>query len=657
VTTNSDANLDELPQGVEHVDRLVGTTVDRYEVVRFLGAGAFGVVYEVRHRKLGKRFAMKVIHEELACIPKFVARFEQEARACSFLEHPNCISVTDFGRHGDNVLYLIMEFVEGESLLDILERGPLDLGEALEITRQILLGLEHAHGAKIIHRDMKLENVMLVRSGDQRVVKILDFGIARVPVEGDSKITQAGVIFGTPRYMAPEQAMTTQVDERADLYAVGVMLWMMLLTESPIDAEGQVELLQKKLSEPAPALNERAPGKFPLALCALLDRALEREPSKRSASAREMRHDVEAVMGELQLRFSGEYTMPPIPASSVALRGDVSFAEQVHTREVNASILGASAAGRVMRSLRGALSWTTAQSRAWYTCDGLDSASWGQRVRGLVASPSGRRFGGLVLSGMVLLTLFWALVLREAPTSALVTLPAKGGPSVVGMGDGKRPVKPAGISPATEKRLMKVRLFLAKKACREAAIDLRNLVREQPKLAGAHYLLGASEVCRRRYLEGLLAYEQAVKLDGRYREDARVREDVQRMLRRRKTRAQAFTFVEKVLGKAGGVPLLVELASKEKKRKLRHRARKLLKGWGASRKVDWVSSLSLDLQQLSSCKAREEVVRKLHILGDPKALPVLRRARGARGGFLNIRRKNRCIRKAIDNAIAALEKR
>jgi tRNA A-37 threonylcarbamoyl transferase component Bud32 len=624
---------------------LVGRTIDeRYQVERQLGAGAMGAVYVVRHLRLGKRFAMKVIHGELAQVPEFVSRFEQEAKACSFLTHPSCIAVTDFGRAKTGELYLVMEYVEGEPLGDTLERGPLSLAEALTLTREVLEGLEHAHAAGIIHRDMKLDNVMRVEVGERLAIKILDFGIAKVPVSGpDGKLTQAGVIFGTPEFMAPEQAVSTQVDARADLYAVGVMLWRMLLVEPPLVAEDYVALLNKKLVEPAPALEEVAPGRFSPQLAAFVARALEREPGKRFATAREMIDALDALGEAPQLARRTTSTAAAISRTEAGLGARLDSLFRGTGRFVRGG--GSAAVGFVART-----------AQVFWRCEDFPgrSPSWGLRARALVTTSRGALVLGALLAPLLLIGLL--ALGDDEPTAALVTLPTIDEKAAAGSSAAKRPPRPKNIDSATEKRLLAVRLFLAKKACREATLDLRNLLRDKPKLAGAHYLLGAAEVCRRRYKKGLAAYRQAVRFDPRYRSDARIGEDLARMLRRRKLRKPVLDFIDAELGEAG-LKLLSTLASTHRKRRVRAAARKRLEARGAAGRIDEVAALSKDLLQTGSCKKKRSIVKRLQALGDVRALPALRRARRAKGGFLGWSKINRCIYRQLKEAIEALEAR
>ena len=214
---------------------LIGSIIsDRYRIERLLGEGGMGAVYQAEHTLMRKRMAIKVLHPEMTRLPEVVTRFEHEAMAAAHIDHPNVVNATDFGKIDDGSFFLALEYVEGKSLRDLVALGPLDLGRSLHIARQIAGALHRAHSLKIVHRDLKPENIMLVdREGDQDFVKVLDFGIAKVqigeltasamesPGPGQPVLTQAGMVYGTPEYMAPEQALGQPVDQRIDIYALG----------------------------------------------------------------------------------------------------------------------------------------------------------------------------------------------------------------------------------------------------------------------------------------------------------------------------------------------------------------------------------------------------------------------------------------------------
>src|SRR5687768_17603651 len=199
-------------------DSRVGAVLaDRYRIDSLLGEGGMGKVYAAEHVLMKKKLAVKVLHRELTTVPEVVARFEREAMAAANIENPNVAAATDFGKLPDGSVFLVLEYVQGKNLRDEIAAGPFALDRALHITRQIASALGSAHALNIVHRDLKPENVMLVEKGaDPDFVKVLDFGIAKVPIgevdrsaqnSKDAPITKVGMVFGTPEYMAPEQAL------------------------------------------------------------------------------------------------------------------------------------------------------------------------------------------------------------------------------------------------------------------------------------------------------------------------------------------------------------------------------------------------------------------------------------------------------------------
>ena len=239
-------------------DPLVGATVvGRYKVVRRIGEGGMGVVYEAEHIALGKHVALKVLRDDFTRKADLVERFKQEARSASIIGHENIIDVSDFGITEGGGIFFAMELLRGEDLADVLQRETrLPLDRTVRIVGQMCRALHAAHQKGIIHRDLKPENVFLVQKEERRdVVKVLDFGIAKMTTldaEG-RRLTQTGVIFGTPEYMAPEQARGQTLDLRVDIYATGVMLYEMLAGQVPFTGESFMAILTQHLfSEPRP---------------------------------------------------------------------------------------------------------------------------------------------------------------------------------------------------------------------------------------------------------------------------------------------------------------------------------------------------------------------------------------------------------------------
>ncbi len=277
---------------------------DRYRVIDELGEGGMSVVYRVEHMLLLKQMALKLLRPELSSLPSVVERFQLEARSVCQLDDPNIVRVTDFGRQPNGSLYLVMDYLEGESLAARLRhQGQLAPMTAVDVAVQILSGLSHAHRFGVVHRDLKPENIMLVPKFDRTQVKILDFGIAKLAAreEADSAkpITQAGTVFGTPRYMSPEQASAEPVDLRADLYAVGVILYECLSGQPPFDGPSAVKILAKVLTEDPPRLNLSEPNKrVGTEIEAVVMRALEKEKEDRFPTADAFRAALIKALGK-----------------------------------------------------------------------------------------------------------------------------------------------------------------------------------------------------------------------------------------------------------------------------------------------------------------------------------------------------------------------
>src|SRR5262249_23067548 len=291
-----------------------------------------------------KRVAIKVLLPEWTSAPEVIARFEREAVAAGAISHPNVATATDFGRLPDGAFFLVLEYVEGRTLRDELRAGRLELGRALAIARSIALGIGAAHAKGIVHRDLKPENVMLVsRDGDPDFVKVLDFGIARIEPRSNKTgaLTSAGAILGTPDYMAPEQALGKKIDSRADLYALGVILFEMLTGDCPF-VGGAVTLLQQHVLTPAPPLPPLVAERAPIDLRSLVARLLEKEPSARPASAAEVISVLDGCIAMLVAPKSVPLIVaaPPEAAATRAPRalGGARIGERVRqfTRELRA---------------------------------------------------------------------------------------------------------------------------------------------------------------------------------------------------------------------------------------------------------------------------------------------------------------------------------
>jgi serine/threonine-protein kinase len=314
--------------GAPVTDPFLGTVVgDRYRIVSRIGVGGMGAVYRAEHTMMRRDLAIKVLLPELSGKEEFARRFEREAESASRLAHPNIITVTDFGRTAEGSLFLAMEYLAGTSLSQAIAAGPLTLDRALSIERQILRALDHAHAAGVVHRDLKPENIMLVeRDGQRDVVKILDFGIAKVtePQSGGQALTQAGVIFGTPEYLSPEQALGEAVDARTDIYAAGVILFEMLAGRRPFESEDKVKIISMHLAHAAPRLRDVNPAvQVPVAFELLIQQAMEKSRDNRFASAAAFLQALDDAeeQGEAQLAEGADATLPAMDLAQPTRRG------------------------------------------------------------------------------------------------------------------------------------------------------------------------------------------------------------------------------------------------------------------------------------------------------------------------------------------------
>jgi serine/threonine protein kinase len=294
--------------------RLGAVLDDRYRVIEPLAAGGIGVVYRGERIKLGREVAIKFLHAWAAAEETFVKRFEREAMAMARLQHPNCAQVIDTGVHEDEP-YVVMELVGGEALIDLLDRGSVPAPRAIEIVRQVLAALDHAHAQGVVHRDIKPSNIQIMAStefGDQ--VKVLDFGLAKLMESAGSSLTGHFAV-GTPTYMPPEQSRGDDVDARTDLYATGLVLFELLTGGPPFVGDEPTDVIIAHQTKPPPLLSERKPeAKFSPALEAVVMRALAKAPGDRYASAAEMARALESVP-EAQRTRAG--SVPPAPTVSL----------------------------------------------------------------------------------------------------------------------------------------------------------------------------------------------------------------------------------------------------------------------------------------------------------------------------------------------------
>jgi serine/threonine-protein kinase len=270
------------------LDKLAPGSVfaEKYEIAEALGSGGMSTVYKAQHLFLDKVVAIKLLNQQLASDAKAVQRFQVEAKAAFDLNHPNLLGVYDFGMSRDGQAYIVMDYLEGESLADIIHREKcVGLVRALPIFLDVCKGLTYAHEQGVLHRDIKPSNIMLVKGPNGRdLAKIVDFGLAKVYDENAMKLTQTGEIFGSPLYMSPEQCRGMVLDNRSDLYSLGVLMYETLAGHAPIVGNGVYETFRKKMSDTPPPFEPSL--MVPDWLAQLIFCLLRCEPKERPANAR-----------------------------------------------------------------------------------------------------------------------------------------------------------------------------------------------------------------------------------------------------------------------------------------------------------------------------------------------------------------------------------
>src|SRR5687767_3945041 len=294
---------------------MLGRLVDnRYKILEAMASGSMGAVFKAERIPVGKLVAIKFLHSGFANDSEFLTRFERETRVMSKLAHPNCVSVVDFGVW-EGAPYLVMEYVAGKTLRQIMDQGPMQPMRALGLARQIAAGLAHAHAQDIVHRDVKPANIMISEAiGTGEHVKILDFGLARLRGAVGRDATQTNVVVGTPNYMAPEQTVGgSTIDSRTDVYAVGVVIFEMICGQRPFQAEDTLALLGMHRAAPIPKIADRVDHTvvLPAGLQDLIDTAMAKAPEDRFQSAVELAEAIEAMTNPMRTPPPGGIVVSP----------------------------------------------------------------------------------------------------------------------------------------------------------------------------------------------------------------------------------------------------------------------------------------------------------------------------------------------------------
>jgi serine/threonine protein kinase len=297
----------------------------QFQIVRKIGTGGMGAVYEAAQPSVNGKVAVKILHAKLANRKDLVSRFNREAAAMSHLSHPNTVKVLVYGEdEKDGLLYIVMEYLEGKNLNQTVRaEGPMAAERAVPMLVQACHALQEAHEKGIVHRDLKPENIFVCNQGGMKdFVKVLDFGLAKVTERemrpGSMVLTQEGMVFGTPEFMSPEQAQGKTLDARSDIYSLAVILYEVLTGKLPFEAKSPMEYIQLHVQKEPIPLSQRVAGKtFPPALDAVIAKALAKERDERYQTAAEFAQALQQAVGQQPISHQISPTgISPVPASA-----------------------------------------------------------------------------------------------------------------------------------------------------------------------------------------------------------------------------------------------------------------------------------------------------------------------------------------------------
>jgi eukaryotic-like serine/threonine-protein kinase len=531
----------------------------RYRILSKLASGAMGVVYKGERVQLARPVAVKFLHPWIAAQKAFLTRFENEAKAMSRLQHPNCVSVIDFGVDGSP--YLVMDFVTGGTLREVMQAGPVAIERVFKIAQQLLAGMAHAHAQGIVHRDLKPENLIL--SGEEGIeehLRILDFGLAKLR---DGPAMTAGFAVGTPSYMSPEQSGGQgTVDARSDLYAVGVLLFEILAGRKPFQSENVGELIFMHRESPPPLLREAAPAAgYSPALEAAIGRALAKLPEDRFQSASDFAAALAATPdAQGGARPSAGPTPKPEPKRPVPAKTTVDTVSAVRRRlgaDVPADLPAATSAPRR----------TTWMILGGFVLVVLVALSIGRglgRKVGTVGTPAGP-------AGV-------------ASASAPVAAPSSPAPA----GTAPSAHAPAPAPGSESPQIEQARQLVAAGQSQQAIQVLEQLRAEKSNDADAPYMLATIYFDQHRWSEGLAAAQAAIHSNPEFKTDGDLVRGAIRSLSNDRVYERSQAFLRGLGGAA--TPFVKEAAHRDPNPKVRQRAAELLEGGGRSSGGSWGGS-------------------------------------------------------------------
>lgn len=621
----------------EKVDPLLGTILaGRYRVERLLGSGGMGAVYRAAHVHMRKLVALKVLHREMTYMPEVVARFEREAVAAARIEHPNVAAATDFGRLEDGTFYLVLEYVEGQSLGSLLaSTGPLPAERALHITRQIADALGAAHAADIVHRDLKPDNVMLVeREGERDFVKVLDFGIAKVRLEGkdSQQLTQLGTIFGTPQYMSPEQAAGQVVDARSDLYTLGLILYEMLSGASPFNDDDMIVLLTRQMTAPPPPL----PSDVPPAVRALVERLLAKAPAQRYGSAAEL---IAAIDGCL----SGSLRPGPLSGGQPGRVDELGFSATV--LNVPGPAPGAIPAAQLPR--------VSAERSSWIVRAQTQLTGWVRRSQTVLTRRLTLRgrvvpVWALAVPVLALLVVVGALTWSSAPDVGPAAASAP--PSLA-----ERIGEKIGMGPSLDDLMRRART-----GDRTALAEL--VARPDAERSAQEWLaLGHGQAKIYLHSQSVESYRQAVAKDAALGADPELLGNVRQAALSPASSDAAFALLQQLGPQAAEVLYALATETDPKQAAVAKRAEQLLDTPEVRKQVSPALDVLLKLRRAKGCVAYKKLLPDVEQHGDERAAARLKKITAVRKGcgFFGLEDCYSCLRagKTLQQALSAAEAR
>ena len=700
-----DAN-DTALDGDSDSAELIGRLIDnRYRLEAMLGRGGMGLVFRAAHVGLRRQVAVKILHPSLVASSDVRNRFEREALAVGKIDHPHSVTVYEMGRLPDGSLYLAMELLEGKALSDVLEQeGQLAPGRALHILAGVLRGLSHIHQAGMIHRDIKPENIFLIRQGsDEDFAKILDFGIAKsmsgkTDLDDGVKLTQAGMAFGTPIYMAPEQALGNPLDGGADLFAAAVLGYEMLCGQPPFYSEDKLEVMSMHTAKPVPPMRQKlikGGRPIPSSIERLIARGLTKKPSERYPTADVFLAAVEDALKtpdggvtdvsferpqsdhpgahaltfeDGQVRITGGSELVPEEGSlQIADAIDEALAvappaKAVPAKKIATPVSGATTApGPIASAAPGGmqgrglgLPYTgpagepifglTPAQRLAQAGVGFDSGTNRSLARELEPDLDARRAATVIAQRKKRLAIYGgilALAIAAGIVIAVLTIPKHDADDD---DDRPDPNTPAGQA---YDALQRTELDLALKIL----TDNKDAIAADPQ---GQLVLGHVHAYRNDTRGAVVAYQKAMQLDPAFKTRKRMRTALRTMAALDKDPVLAAAAMEVWFqtGDEEARTAIVNAAVSEIMAR-RKAVRPVITRYDLRAGVNWIASYNYDLQQEPECEDRKAVVARLRTLEDPRAIPALQQAiarKGTQGRYAN-KPINGCL---IDDAKAAI---